>query len=403
MPSNEELEKLMVDLESDRVERKESLSDKDRVQQAICAFANDLPAHRLPGYLFMGVNDAGVPTNLAITDQLLIALADLRSSGNILPIPTLHVQKVVLRGSPVAVVEVLPSDAPPVRFKGQVYIRAGPRRAIATLEEERRLTERQTAAARTFDARPCADSSLEDLKLDVFQLQYLPRVVAPSVLAENRRSCEEQLASLRFFDIKRGVPTFAGILLFGKNPRHFLPGAYVQFARFDGVTLADPVLDAKEVQGHLPQQLDQIDNLLPIQIRVARVPVEGLRHEDRPDYPKFAVRELVFNGLLHRTYEGSNAPVRLYWFRDRVEIQSPGGLYGAVTPENYDRINDYRNPVLAEAMKALGYVERFGTGIARARSSLRANGNPAPDFVFEPTHVRVTIRSASPGVGAGAA
>jgi ATP-dependent DNA helicase RecG len=181
---------------------------------------------------------------------------------------------------------------------------------------------------------------------------------------------------------------------FGKDPRRFLPGAYVQFVRFDGITLADPVLDAKEIQGHLPQQLDQIDNLLPIQIRVARVPGEGLRHEDRPDYPTFAVRELVFNALLHRTYEGSNAPVRLYWFRDRIEIQSPGGLYGAVTPENYDRINDYRNPAIAEAMKSLGYVERFGTGIARARSGLKSNGNPPPEFAFDPTYVWVTVRSA---------
>ena len=55
--------------------------------------------------------------------------------------------------------------------------------------------------------------------------------------------------------------------------------------------------------------------------------------------------------------------MRINWFVDRVEVQNPGGLYGQVTPENFERISDYRNPVLAEAMKALGYVERFGTGI----------------------------------------
>ncbi|MBI4602147.1 MAG: TetR family transcriptional regulator [Planctomycetes bacterium] len=252
----------------------------------------------------------------------------------------------------------------------------------------------QAATPQTFDERPCADAFRDDLLLDVFQLQYLHHVVAPSVIAENQRTVEEQLASLRFFDARRGVPTHAGIILFGKSPSHFLPGAYVQFVRFDGLTLADPVLDAKEIKGHLLQQLVQIDNLLPIQIRTARVPAEGLRFEDRPDYPRFAVREIVLNALMHRTYEGSNAPVRLYWFRDRVEVQSPGGLYGAVTPENYERTSDYRNPVVAEAMKALGYVERFGTGIARAKSALLANGNPPPDFTFEPTHVRVTIRGA---------
>ena len=95
---------------------------------------------------------------------------------------------------------------------------------------------------------------------------------------------------------------------------------------------------------------------------------------------------------MHRAYEGTNSPVRINWFADRVEIQSPGGLYGQVTPANFERVCDYRNPVLAEAMKVLGYVERFGTGIARAKAALAANGNPIAEFTFEPTHVLVTIR-----------
>ena len=99
---------------------------------------------------------------------------------------------------------------------------------------------------------------------------------------------------------------------------------------------------------------------------------------------------------MHRTYESTNAPVRFYWFADRVEVQSPGGLYGQVTPENYERVNDYRNPVLAEVLKVLGYVERFGTGIARAIAALLANGNPKAEFEFEPTHVKLTVRRAPP-------
>ena len=105
------------------------------------------------------------------------------------------------------------------------------------------------------------------------------------------------------------------------------------------------------------------------------------------------MRELGLNAVMHRTYEGTNAPVRINWFTDRVEILSPGGLYGQVTPDNYERVSDYRNPVIAEAMKVLGYVERFGTGIARANAALRANGNPPAEFTFEPTHVLVTVRS----------
>lgn len=392
MLSVPELEKLMTDLESDRVERKESLTDRDKIRQAICAFANDLPGYRMPGYLFVGVKNDGEPASLQITDQVLLTLSDMRSDGNILPPPTIQVQKVVLRGVPVAVVEVHPSDAPPVRFKGQVWIRVGPRRATATAEEERRLTERQISGSRTFDHRPCLDATLDDLILGSFRNDYLPKVVDSAILAANDRTVEEQLASLRSFDLKRGVPTYAGVLVFGRDPLNFLPGAYIQFVRFEGDTLSDPVRDEKAITGNLLTQLLQLDNLLPIHVQTART-VEGLRAQERPDYPLVAVRELALNAVMHRVYEPTTStPVKVFWFSDRIEISNPGGLYGQVTPENYERVNDYRNPVVAEAMKVLGYVEKFGTGIARANAALRRNGNPPAEFTFEPTHVLVIIR-----------
>ena len=390
--SLEELEALMTELESDRVERKESPAKPDKIRQAVCAFANDLASHRSPGYIFVGVDDSGRPTGLPITDSLLLNLAHIRSDGNILPIPSLTVQRIELRGVPVAVVEVEPSDNPPVRYNGQVWIRVGPRRAIATLDEERRLSERRIAGTRTFDSRPCLDSCLDELLLESFANDYLPRVIDAALLAENKRTPKEQMASLRFFDLGRDVPTYAGILVFGRDPLEFLPGAFIQFVRFDGRTLVDAVQDEKEIAGNLLTQLIQLDNLLPLQVHVSRVPSRGMQHEEIPDYPRIAIRELALNAVMHRSYEGTSAPVRINWFTDRVEIHNPGGLYGQVTPANYERVSDYRNPVVAEAMKVLGYVERFGTGISRSNAALKANGNPPPEFMFEATNVLVTIR-----------
>jgi ATP-dependent DNA helicase RecG len=129
MPTTAELERLMTDPESDRVERKELAADGERIRQAICAFANDLPNHQAPGYVFRGADDHGRPSGLWISDELLRSLADMRSDGNILPIPTISVSREVLRGMAVAVVEVQPSTSPPVRLRGQVWIRVGPRRA----------------------------------------------------------------------------------------------------------------------------------------------------------------------------------------------------------------------------------------------------------------------------------
>ncbi|MGF1663072.1 MAG: ATP-binding protein [Kineosporiaceae bacterium] len=94
-------------------------------------------------------------------------------------------------------------------------------------------------------------------------------------------------------------------------------------------------------------------------------------------------------------YEATNAPVRILWFDDRVEVSNPGGPFGTVTSQNFDRVNDYRNPSIAAALKTLGYVNRFGRGIERMRAQLRANGNPDPEFDVDPSTWRVTFRRAS--------
>lgn len=88
--------------------------------------------------------------------------------------------------------------------------------------------------------------------------------------------------------------------------------------------------------------------------------------------------------------------MRVSWFDDRIEILSPGGPYGVVTPETLGEpgLADYRNPNLAEALRVLGFVQRYGVGIATARRELERNGNPPPEFRAEPTYVGVIVRSA---------
>jgi ATP-dependent DNA helicase RecG len=116
-----------------------------------------------------------------------------------------------------------------------------------------------------------------------------------------------------------------------------------------------------------------------------------LRERLEADYPAVAIRELLWNAVMHRSYE-SNAPVRFYWYDDRIEIQNPGGLYGMASPENFPTQTDYRNPVVAEAMATLGYVNAYGRGVLRAQEALKRNGNPPAEFTFEPSYFLATIR-----------
>ena len=172
--SDNELEALLNDLESDRVERKESWTGdaSEKGPQAICAFANDLPNRQNPGVLFVGVEDDGTPTHIAVTDQLLLTLADLKSNGNILPPPTMTVEKRLLRGSEIAVVTVWPADAPPVRFKGRIWVRTGPRRGIASAQDERILNEKRRYRDLHFEAHPVSPCTLGDLNRATFENDY---------------------------------------------------------------------------------------------------------------------------------------------------------------------------------------------------------------------------------------
>jgi ATP-dependent DNA helicase RecG len=83
------------------------------------------------------------------------------------------------------------------------------------------------------------------------------------------------------------------------------------------------------------------------------------------------------------------------WFEDRVEITSPGGPYGAVTMQSFGQagLTDARNPGLATAAKTLGFVQRFGSGIPRAKAALERNGNPPLKFQVEANFVNVTVRA----------
>ena len=132
--SDSELESMLQDVESDLVERKESLRGDapTGIREAVCAFANDLPDYQRPGVVFVGADDAGRPSGLPITDALLRQLADIKTDGNIVPPPTLTVSKQVLAGHEVAVVTVQPADSPPVRYRGRTWIRVRPRRACRT-------------------------------------------------------------------------------------------------------------------------------------------------------------------------------------------------------------------------------------------------------------------------------
>ena len=382
MITKKRLQQILVDTESYHIERTASTVNTDKFCQAICAFSNDLAGSGKNGYLIIGAHDNGKCSGLRVEDKLLLQISNIRTDGNILPQPIVTVEKFRFDDGEVLVAEVQPSEFPPVRYRGRVWVRIGSRKSIASEAEEKILTERRLSNIHTFDAMPCFGTSLDDLDLTLIKRDFLPKVVSEDVLTQDKRPIEVQLASLCFYDLRYNCPTNGAIILFGVNPQRYLPGSYVQYVRFKGADRAGDILNEHKFSGNLCRELAKIDTFIEASIAQKRpIPVSVLREETVSNYPYWATRELLMNAVMHRDYQ-TNAPVQFYEYDDRIEVQNPGGLFGKVSPENFPNVSDYRNPYIAEAIKVLGYVNRFSRGIYRVQKELMDNGNGQASFDF---------------------
>lgn len=262
---NQDLIHLLQGGESDRVEFKRSLSGDTRndIQEAICAFANDMPDHREPGVIFVGARDNGSIAGLPITDELLRQLASIKTEGNIVPPPSMTVEKLSFKDGDVAAVAVHPSDSPPVRYRGRVHVRIGPRRGTATAQDERVLNEKRRYRDIPFDIHPIPSATLSDLNLLQFEYEYLPQSIDPETLEANDRSVEERLAAMKMIaSTDEPVPTILGMLVLGKRTLDHIPGAYIQFLRFAGNDPTDPISDEQAISGTIKDVLRRLDEKL---------------------------------------------------------------------------------------------------------------------------------------------
>ncbi len=392
-----ELEAMLTDAESVRVERKSTWSKSvaTKAREAVCAFANDLPGGGRAGVLFVGAEDDGSASGLELTDRLLLTLTEMKTDGQIVPPPTLNVEVRRLGAAEFAVVTVEPADSPPVRYRGRIWVRSGPRRGVATAQDERILSEKRRYGDKPFDARPIRGAGIADLSLTRFTEEYLPQAFAVDVLAANERSVEERLAALKMINsVLDPTPTAVGLLTLSLRVRDFIPGAYVQFLRVDGTDMSDVISDELLAQGPAASVVSQIEEKLGAHNRKRVEFKEGARERAAWSYPPEALQQLLRNAIMHRAYEVTHAPVRVTWFDERVEIVSPGGPFGLVSVEGFGTpgLTDYRNPNLAESMWVQGLVQRFGAGIETARRSLSRNGNPPLEYEVTVSFVRAVVR-----------
>lgn len=200
---------------------------------------------------------------------------------------------------------------------------------------------------------------------------------------------EEQ--ALEMLNITRnGVPTLAAVMNFCVYPQGYLPQLAITAVVVPGTEIGqhngvDPrFLDNKRIEGTIKTMVDDAITFCKRNMKVQTVidPETG-RRKDRTEYPVEAIREAVLNALIHRDYSHltEGTPVQINFFTDRLEIHSPGSLYGRMTVEQLGHARpDLRNPALAVMTEVLVGAENRYSGIPTIRREMAAHNLPEPVF-----------------------
>ena len=162
---------------------------------------------------------------------------------------------------------------------------------------------------------------------------------------------------------ENGCLTNAGALLADECP---LRRSRVFCTRWDGLTMTD-ALDSAEYSGSLLSLLQETMGFIKRHMANSWRKLPEYR-EDFPDYPERTIQEVTVNSLIHRSYIELGSEVHVDIYDDRIEVYSPGGMYGGGNIQDYDILyvpSRRRNPILADIFNRLDYMERRGSGFKK--------------------------------------
>ncbi|MDO9519025.1 MAG: helix-turn-helix domain-containing protein [Pseudohongiella sp.] len=352
--------------EGKQLEFQRDLSSPQPLIKSLVAFANTAG-----GQLFIGISDSGeiigVDDPLSEEERLSNLIAD-SISPRLLP----SIELLTVEGKTLLCVEVFLSSSRPHFLKAvgpnqgvMVRIGSSNRQADPQLIAE---LQRQ-AAGETFDAMPMPELSLSDLDMIAMQQQFG---------ADNPLD-EQKLLTLKLLVRHQGrmVPSKGAVLLFGKQRTLYFDDAWIQCGRFRGTEKVD-IFDQTELHDSLPQTVDSIELFLK-KHAFKSAEFIGMRRTDHWSIPLTILREVIVNALVHSDYSQRGSPIRVAFFDDRIEIESPGMLMPGMTVEDMKRgVSMIRNPVIARVFKELKLVEQWGSGVKRIFADAAAQGLPEP-------------------------
>lgn len=368
--------------ESDVVEFKEQWTAS--ALKELCAFANTKG-----GILYVGVQNDGsiVGTSADDAQQLLIA-SHCDTKLHITPV--IEVERHA--GRAVLAITVRPS-AHLVRLDGRYYKRVGT--ASIEMAEDEMASRLVRQADRTWDefAAPATlEKDIDEAAIRVFVRDAHGRE-HPRVPLSIQESDPIDVI-LRNLDLltASSQPTYAAVLLFGRQPQQWIRSAMIRMAYFRSI---DDFTAYPDCTGTLFEQLDRalrhIESANPPTFSFSQ---DSIQRVERPQYPLVAIREALINALVHRDYMRRGSDIEVKMFPDRLVISNPGGLLRGMTLSELRQTphrSERRNPLIASTCFLVYLVERYGTGTTRIVSECAKAGLPDPEFAADADTFTVTF------------
>lgn len=364
MKSNDDIDAILAHGEGFQIEFKEKLANLDR---EIVAFANSNG-----GSIWLGVNDAGKIVGIDITNRLKSQLIDIaRNCDPSIPVdlheyPELKLLELIVQ----------PGLDKPYRSRDGFFIRVGANSQKLKRDEILKLIN-ESGVRRFDDTIHPSFQYPDDFSSDFFA-QYLKLCNI-----ESKAPTDDLLISLNVAKHVKGQLQFnnAGVLFFAKKPQNFFPESFITCVKYNSFDRFS-IVDKKDFYGtpfmQIEGALNFLVNYIPVQTvisAVASVDPLGQRKE-LYDYPLMALREAVINAAAHRDYWYDGSHIYIHMYPDRIEIESPGGLYHGIDLASIEWRSIRRNPLIADLLHRAGYIERVGSGFTRMKHALRNNGNP---------------------------
>jgi len=312
-----------------------------------------------------------------------------------------------IEGETVVAVEVdeVPSAQKPCFYKPPglprgAYLRVG--------NTNRQMTEYEvfgylsSRGQPTHDEESIPNTTLDDLDNRLID-EYFTRLRQTRPGSSFLNGAREEVLTRLHVVVRDGAiirPTLAGLLMFGKYPQEFLPQLMITFVQYYGTTEEEKTpqgarfVDSRRFEGPIPEMVTQAETYVLGAMRKA-VLIDSVLRREIPEYPQEALREALANAVAHRDYSPyvRGSYIRIQMFADRLEIQSPGGLFGNVTVENLEEEHSTRNARLMRMMEDMHVVENRGSGIrAMLQAMSDANLEP-PRFVDRRSSFLVTFRN----------